>query len=299
MNLRRTTFKIPVLLLGIMFVCCPLVLAQPTLSYTIVKGDEIDLSKLSVIGKKVLRKPDHWKIGRSEHFVVFAGDLRELSDTVEEAEYTYRCINRWLGLEKPDPEVMYLVMIDDENNWEKTIRGHGLRHDSLALQIERELYLKNDSRKNIRPDRIAHEVVHVRLAESLELPLPLCLEEGLACHVGWQCAVEFSNFKSVTLTRSEPTIAKSDLFSLPELLAVKAYPANDRKARAFYRQTEELIRVLESRLGEEKFPDIIRGMTTNEVDPLLRFREACRLDEQQMNDVMTEVSQRCLLPWMP
>jgi hypothetical protein len=268
--------------------------AEPSLLFDIIQGSDVDTSNVSAIGSKVLRDFDQWKIGRSEHFIVLASNLRELSSTVEEAEYAYRRIGQWLGLTNQPPEKMLVVMVEDGRLWRKLMRGHGLRHDSLAMQIGHELYLKNDPEQNKRPDRIAHEIIHARLAQSLPAALPLCIEEGIAGYYGWLCSVEFGDLKDMTLYRKDPPLDESTIFPMPELMSITAYPAKDQEARAFYRQSEELIRVVESRISREEMPALVRQMATNDVDLIGRMRESCRLSEQQWNEVVNEVRRRCL-----
>lgn len=273
--------------------------AQLDVNFEIITAKDVDVSHVSPIGNKVLKKMDRWKIGRSQHFVVFASSLMELSSTVLEAEQAFQRIGEWMGLEQTSTNSIFLVMIEDEALWQKAVKSHGLRHDSLALQIDRELYLKNDHGQHKRPDRIAHEIIHVRLAYDLPGALPLCVEEGLAGHYGWLCAVEFNHRNNVILNRREPAIAAEDLFGMTELIAIQAYPFDGEKARAFYRQSEELISEVASRIGPENIPDFVRHMATNDVDMIRRFREACGWDEQQLTDVAAEVHRRCLLPREP
>jgi len=298
MNKSIALKRSALLLLFLLPVFCDLTanhaVAEPTLLFEVIEGTNVDISNVSVIGNKVLQKLDRWKIGRSEHFIVLASDLRELSSTVEEAEFAHRRIGQWLGLTNQPSEKMFVVMIDDGRLWRKLMRGHGLRHDSLAMQIGNELYLKNDPEQNKRPDRIAHEIIHARLAASLPTALPLCMEEGIAGYYGWLCAVEFGGLKDMTLYRKDPPLAEENIFPMPELMLITAYPSDDQKARAFYRQSEELIRVVESRISREEMPALVRQMSTNDVDLIERMRESCRLSEQQWNDVVAEVRQRCL-----
>jgi len=273
--------------------------ADPRLTYQLVSPDDVELSGLSAIGREVLRRPDKWMIGQTQHFYVFAKSLRDLTDMIGQAEHAYRRAGQWFQLENLQTNRAYLVAVAENREWRRLIRSHGIRQDGLAMHIGRELYLKDDPEQQKRADRIAHEVIHLRLADFYGENVPLWLDEGLAGHYGWLCAVEYQGQRDVLLYRNHPALAEDDIMTLENLLKLTHYPRTEKKARAFYRQAEELVGVLAGRMLPREMHDFMNAICMNDADPLARFRDAIRALNYDEATLIQEMRARCLAPRKP
>lgn len=275
------------------------VAAQPDdpyrLDYEVVSVREVSRKGVSSLGRRLLRQRDRWVAGRSEQFQVLAPTLRQVSAAVEEAEFAHRWLDRWFG---PDPREArsLLFLVGDADLWRDIVQGHGLRHDSLAMQLRRELYLKDDPEQNARPDRIAHEVVHVRLFDDGADPLPLWLEEGLAGYLGWSCAVEFNHRRGVKLYRNLPAVPEERLLSLEHMLGVASYPPDPAATQAFYRQSEEWIDVLAGRIGPDGLRRLIAQARRISIDHPAALQEATGLDADALAGLEAAWRERCRKP---
>jgi hypothetical protein len=255
--------------------------SAPELAYTVIPADELPRDDLSPVARRLLRDPGTMVAGRSPAFHALAPNIRHLSLTLNEAEFAWTWMHRWIEPPAATNRAL-IVLVADAVRWNDLVRGHGLRHDSLAMQLQRELYLKDDPVQNARADRIAHEVVHLRLNDPSRRPVPLWLEEGLAGHLGWRCALDYQATRRVRLFRTVPAVEPAHLLPLDRLLAVNAYPADPVAARAFYRQTEELVALVHEQQGDDGLRRLIDRSPSIGVDPVAWFRETSGLDEDAL-----------------
>ncbi len=266
------------------------------LSYQVIPVKEVPKRGSSSIARRLLRKRDWWVAGRSDHFYVMGKTVRQVSTAVEEAEAAYGWTEPWIPGGSGDEFRSLVFMIYNHDLWVDIIEGHGLRHDSLAMQLQRELYLKEDPEQDKRPDRIAHEVVHARLYDADASPLPIWLEEGLATYLGWRCAVDFQGKRGVTLFRNLPALEEGEILPVAGLLALRTYPADPAATRAFYRQSEEWIALLAENIGASGIRNVIDRARTINVDQLALLQEITGIDDVQMAELEQELVRRCREP---
>lgn len=277
----------------------PDVVGDSRLTYQVVAPGDLDLTGLSPIGREVLRKPGNWTIGQSRHFMVFAGSLPEVTDYIGQAEHAYQRAGQAFLLDKAETRKAYLVSIANNREWRRLARRHGLRKDGLAMQIGRELYLKEDTEQAKRADRIAHEVIHLRLFDAFGPRLPLWLDEGLAGYYGWLFAVEYQGRRDVILYRNQPALQEHVLLDIDALLELTDYPPNEWTARAFYRQAEELIGALSERMPPREWKNFLTIMTNQDIAPSARFRLALSTLKLDETALIKEMRARCLAPRKP
>lgn len=257
-----------------------LLAGPPRASFEIIDRDAIPLEGLSSVGRQLIRQSGNYSFARSKRFIARAAGSSDLQTLLDEAEYAYAYQLKILPEPEPPAEPALLVVIRDGEQWQSMTRRHRLREDGLALQVGRELYFKDDASQQRRPDRVFHEMMHLRLREVFGERVPLWLEEGLAGHFGWLSAVEFQGLKDVVIARTQPAASEVDLLSLEDLLTMKRYPRDVERTRAFYRQSEALVSVLAERLGRDGLRRMVVAMSTDgeAEDPLTLFRKACGLE---------------------
>jgi hypothetical protein len=258
----------------------------------LIEPEAIDRAGLSAIGRDVLRSSADWTVGRSDHFLVFAGSLREVSDTVAQLEFARTCGAARLGLDTDRTDPALVALVRDDRTWYRLMRGFGLRRDSLAMQVGRELFLKEDAAQARRPDRIAHEVMHLLLSDSFGRSIPLWLDEGVAGHYGWLCAGEFAIGREAVLVRNQPALLPDQVLSLDALLNLRRYPDDEEAARAFYRQAEDLVATLADRLGDAGMVRFVHAVCGHVGDRREGFRLAAGLDDTGWDEVEAEMRRR-------
>lgn len=267
--------------------------AERWVPYQVIAEDELQLPDISVIGKRVLRNRGDWLIGKSEHFIVFTETRPELQNAIDEAENAYMRAAEWLNLDTEGMPISLLIFVRDLELWKKLMKGYGLRRDSLAMQIGRELYFKEVPVDERKPERISHEVIQLAMNLSFAPRVPLWLDEGIASHFGWICGVEMFNTREKRISRSQHVLDESELLELDELFAIRKYPVDPQEAQAFYRQSEELVAVLSEMLDRSDFARFVHIMCDGSAGSVDKFSKAAGLADGEPEAIVSKVRQRC------
>jgi hypothetical protein len=201
----------------------------------------------------VLREGADWGMLSNRYVMVFATDAGAGQEALRKATYARHKVGRLLRagdraetLANEPPFAVYLV--DSTQSWERLLRDYRLRQEGISMSSGREiLVLRRDERVALK-DSIPHEMVHGMIRQR-QLEIPLALEEGMALHFGWEInlAYHLENGQVVEKKRREPE--SEALYTLRELMDVQAYPADPQRLRAFYYQSDRLVRALVELLG--------------------------------------------------
>ncbi len=263
------------------------------LPYEVIPLEAIDQTALSEAARSVLAAQPASRAGRSPHFTIVAANIRALSTIFDEAEAARRHVLNRLHRPEDDPVAGIILSVHDAAVWQQMVRRYALRPDGLALQAGRELFINDDPDQSARPDRIAHEVVHLTLAGVLGTTIPLWLDEGLAGVWGWEAATDIQARRGQTLHRRRPAIPPQDLLSLDALLRARAYPKSPAAARAFYRQAEEFVVLLAARTGEDRWPALLGELARPQPDPVAALKTATALDAAAYAELEQTLIARC------
>ena len=101
--------------------------------------------------------------------------------------------------------------------------------------------------------RLGHELSHWLVYKRHPVRPPLWLDEGLAQLVAAEAAEICARTRQQGLERPRPPDLETHLFTLDELVGLRAYPSSAARAAAFYWQAEALVRALYGRLGAAEF----------------------------------------------
>lgn len=193
---------------------------------------------------------------------VFGSDPARAARTVEEAEFALAEIARMLHVDPPRRSVR-IFLVPANGGWEPLSRGEGFRLDSLAVNLGDEIFLKDDPAQIVRPDRLAHELVHVVLREAYGTSIPLWLDEGLAGRVGLLVSRSYRAAKGRRLSGQWPGLDPNLVEALPALTARTALPDDPLRAQAFYRASEVLVTMIEDTMAPAQWPvyiaEVARG----------------------------------------
>ena len=253
-------------------------------AYTLLHASRFDTGTLSDIGRQVFVLEPDSLFARNEHFYLLAPDRETLDAMAAESTFACESIRRIFRGEY-DAEPALLAMIRNSSTWDALASEHGLREDGLAVQTGRELYFKDDDAMRVRPDRIFHEIVHLRLRELHGEALPLWLDEGLANHYGWFHAVEYNRLRGIELTREFPALEEQELFTLQDVLAMRDYPESPARAKIFYRQAEVMVRLMNERFSRGEMERFVES-----------FRQGSVLDKELEAVMMEKLLEESLQP---
>ena len=101
--------------------------------------------------------------------------------------------------------------------------------------------------------RLGHELAHWLVYKRYPQRPPLWLDEGLAQMVAAEAAETTARTRKQDLERPLPAKLAGHLFTLDELVGLRAYPTSAARSAAFYWQAEALVRALHGRLGTAEF----------------------------------------------
>ncbi len=144
----------------------------------------------------------------------------------------------------------------DTNAWKNFSRQSDARIEGKGLSGGSTIAILSDN--SDAHESLAHELVHHVLKHSSPAPLPLWYEEGCAASYGWCTAKWLGQMEGRNLIRTQPALPKSELLAFEVLLGCKDYPALATANAAYSRQSEELVRFLETRLGPANFQKLGR-----------------------------------------
>ena len=235
---------------------------------------EVSDQRLSSLGTRIRQADqERWRYAESLHFIGFAYNLRDLEMLLRQAEYAYAEVNRYLGITSGTGKTR-IGLVQNDKLWDSLMRGEGLRPDGLAFQYQDEIYLKADEVQAARPDRVAHEIVHVRLRSAYPGGIPLWIDEGMANFLGWNIAEAYGRLQAKDLSRHLVAVDPGLVVGLNELASRNVYPDDPAAAQAYYRQTEELVRAVHEQLRDDRMKEFVAAACRSNVS----LREMLKLE---------------------
>lgn len=212
---------------------------------------------LSPLARRALAEaPGPYHTARSDTVEVYAMAPEAAGAMLDEANFALVRIAGSLGVALPARPVR-VILVPGDALWAQLGRERGFRPDSLALNWRDEVFLKDDGEQAARPDRVAHELVHFVLREAYGDRVPLWLDEGLAGRVGLKVSRAYRAVRGRRVTGEWPGLPAESVEPLRVLTSRTALPDDPAAARAFYRAAEELVAVIEDRIGASQLPGYV------------------------------------------
>ena len=227
---------------------------------TVKPWDELSDRDFTPLGRAVLNagKPD-WVHAESEHFIFHAGSPAAVEEVAGEAEFAYLKINETLATNSVARKG-HVFVVGRRDIWEEVLQGSNRRNDSVAMQLQNDLFVlkETDSLGNVL--RLPHEMVHFRLWQLYGTRAPVWLDEGLAAYLGWKVAVAAHSLKGKHLVRAPPHIKREHLLSLEQLTGATMYPAGGEEGAVFYIEAELFISAIARKIGDDKLSEFVKAV---------------------------------------
>jgi hypothetical protein len=260
---------------GCLVACLAIVrIAAADSLFTVKPWDELSDRDLTPLGRAVLNagKPD-WAHAESEHFIFHAGSAAAVAEVAGEAEFACVKINETLG-DNGMARKGHVFVVGRREIWETVLQGSNRRNDSLAMQLQNDLFVlkETDSVENVL--RLPHEMVHFRLWQLYGNRAPVWMDEGLAAYVGWKVAVAAHALKGKHLVRAPPYLKRENLLTVRQLTGAATYPAGNEEGAAFYIEAEIFISAIARKIGDDKMAEFVKAVAGDGVpwDDFLRER---------------------------
>jgi len=261
--------------------------------YRPVDRDSIRAESLSEIGRMVL-DISGGVFGSNQYVLAYAATHPELARLIKEAAYARIELDMLFGTNDASAgAAIFIASVGDDAVWHAIVQSHGLRRDGLAMRLGREIYFQSGDLPENRPDRIMHEMVHVRLGDFYP-SIPHALDEGLASYLGWTFAARYQSGKNLSLVRRHPPLQEKDLYTLEELLTLRDYPRGKSRIHALYRQSELLIEQLVERGGMSGLKKIMNELAANPSDPVATFRASSGMNGDEEQAIMDAIKVKVL-----
>ena len=228
----------------------------------ILPSDEAGRAEASGLAREALdlRPARRWAVAESPRFRVWAADVPAAVRTVARAERWSATLSGTLGLPGLEDRAT-VVVLPDADAWARFLARAGLREDSVALHSGRGTILLYEADGwDGHPDRLPHELVHHLLRQAFGRDVPLWLDEGLAGLLGWETVRREAEAQGIRLVRRLAAPEPDRLLPLNALLSVRTLDERPESAMVFYRQSEELVRRLDRRIGRDRLAQWVAAL---------------------------------------
>jgi hypothetical protein len=212
------------------------------------------------LGRAVLNagKPD-WVHAESARFVFHADSAASVEEIAGEAEFAYLKVDDLLGTNSVVRKG-HVFVVERRAIWEKVLQGSNRRNDSVAMQLQNDLFVLKETNSVGNVLRVPHEMVHLRLWQQYGNRTPVWLDEGLAAYIGWKVAVAAHALRDKQLVRAPPYLKREHLISLEQLTSATVYPPGSEEGAAFYVEAELCVSAIARKIGDDKLADFVKAV---------------------------------------
>ena len=228
--------------------------------FTVKPWGELSDRDLTPLGRAVLNagKPD-WVHAESEHFIFHAGSPTAVEEIAGEAEFAYVKVAHTFDTNGVTRKG-HVFVVERREIWEKVLQGSNRRNDSVAMQLQNDLFVLKETNSVGNVLRIPHEIVHFRLWQLYGNRTPVWLDEGLAATIGWKVAVAAHSKTGKQLVRAPPCLKREHLLSLEQLTGATVYPAGSEEGAAFYIEAELFVSAIARKIGDDKLAEFVKAV---------------------------------------
>lgn len=212
--------------------------------------------------KLIIEDSSDWWSVSNKQFLLYAQERPTLDHIEKMASYSIEAVKRIFAV-KELVQSPTLYVIDEEKRWNTLISEEGLLSEGVSLQSGCEIVLFIKNEKELLGDSVSHEIIHYILHDQ-GFSLPLALEEGLALHYGWGINLNAHLAEGNVVTRKQKWVEPDDCIDFDELLAYEMYPTNAIQVKAFYDQSERLVRGISRLLDDKDIPAFYRKVGLGE-----------------------------------
>lgn len=210
------------------------------------KLSERSTSPLSRIALKI--HPTEWKHAETEHFVYHFVNTYVGTPVSVEAEFYFRVIAKDLGEAKPaDSLKCQIFLFEEPSTWSEFARHAELDPWTGGIHAAGELFLLREREVKFKGPALGHEVAHLVLHRTFGAGVPRWLHEGYAEYVSSIGYASFQRSRGYDAKPRSKGVAPEDYIPLSILASAVTYPKTDRAVKAFYAESERLVRFLRAR----------------------------------------------------
>lgn len=223
--------------------------------------EQIRDRELSALGTKALSiRPETWKHGETQNFVLHFHDSTAAQAVASESEFYYRAIAKELERDTTRWERKgHIFVFESDEDWREFRGIGGLEPWTGGIHAQGELFLPRDSKRKWKGNALAHELTHLIVFRFYGGGVPLWLNEGLAEYTATRWYASYWRARNYRAHPVSMAVPPADYIPLAKLTAMVSYPAGDREVIAFYSEAERLVRFL-SAADKHRFSEFLQAM---------------------------------------
>ncbi len=206
-------------------------------------------------GKALALRPEQWRHGETENFIVHYRSLSDALQIAREIEFDLWYVEQALGaMPQQYARKSHVYVFQDEKEWQKFLvetQTPGWVH-SFALRDD--LFLDVRVQGGFDSHTLAHETTHAIVARFYgNRRWPLWLSEGFAEYMG-DASVAARHWRSPLSNQRKFHFAE---MTVTELTATTRYPAEPEEVARLYETSAKFVRYLFNKYPRELFPKFV------------------------------------------
>lgn len=217
---------------------------------------------ISTMGQKALSiREGEWHHAETENFVYHYFTSFIATPVSVEAEFYYRFIAADLNKTTEDWErKCHIFIFDRREDWQQFQQQANLDPWTGGIHSRNELYILRNREDRWKGHLLGHEVAHLVIDRFYGSNVPLWVNEGYAEYASRRAYASFFRARGYRARPRSPAVSPDHFIPLPELTRMVNYPRDVHKIRAFYNQSERLVRFL-SRDSKQRFAQLLENLS--------------------------------------
>lgn len=201
---------------------------------------------LTALGQTALAiRPAEWKHAETANFVYHFFHGFVATPVSVEAEFYYRVIAQELRRDTSSWERKSQIFIfENVADWRAFQEHAQLDPWTAGIHAGDCLFIQRDPEYKFKGRTLGHETAHLVVHRFFGSGVPLWLDEGYAEYAAIRGYASFLRARGYSAKPSSELLALVDFIPLKTLSELLAYPTEIQKVRAFYVESEKLVRFL-------------------------------------------------------
>ena len=186
-----------------------------------------------------------WKHAETDNFIYhfFHGFIA--APVAVEAEYYYRVVAKDLEKDNSHWErKAHIFIFEQDEDWHAFQAKGKLDPWTGGLHSRGELFIQRNPNWKFKGNSLGHETTHLVIDRFYGSNVPLWLNEGYAEYISRVSYASFNRARGYTAHPRTDALAASAYQPLDQLTNALTYPADVKEVRAFYTESEKLVRFL-------------------------------------------------------
>ncbi len=202
-------------------------------------------------------RPTEWKHAETENFIYHFFHGYIAAPVAVEAEYYYRVVSKDLDKDTSRWERKgHIFVFEQPEDWRTFQTKAKLDPWTGGIHQHGELFIQRDPSLKFKGNTLGHETTHLVVDRFYGSNVPLWLNEGYAEYISRVAYASFNRARGYQAHPRTDALAVDAYIPLDRLTNLLTYPADVNEVRAFYTESEKLVRFL-SAADKAKFLQLL------------------------------------------